>query len=232
MSCSRARGREGGLGGGPSPRPRAVSAPWPQCWAPQAGELHLSAEPPHEVLKGTGAWEPGSPGRRHSRAVSRGRAGGVLLVWTSQGGAPGEGTTRSEPSCGPGRGGETDLLPRGRSDCFSFSGVSAGVRAQRARGNEVICEAEGDGDVRCHPLRRCEAGKEMPTVTARGQGGASAGKKRSGPKGLGDLPFLLLSKSKPRKRLCQQGTNELHTKQQKLPGGAGQEKPDFACTAE
>lgn len=29
-----------------------------QCWAPQAGELHLSAEPPHEVLKGTGAQEP------------------------------------------------------------------------------------------------------------------------------------------------------------------------------
>lgn len=69
-------------------------------------------------------------------------------------------------------------------------------------------------------------------VTARGQRGASAGKRRSGPKGLGHLPFLLLSKSKPRKRLCQQGTNELHTEQQKLPGGAGQEKPDFACTAE
>lgn len=27
---------------------------------PQAGELHLSAEPPHEVLKGTGAREPGA----------------------------------------------------------------------------------------------------------------------------------------------------------------------------
>lgn len=44
----------------------------------------------------------------------------------------------------------------------------------------------------------------------------------------------LLSKSKPRTHLCQQGTNKLHIKQQKytFQGEVGQEKPDFVCTAE
>lgn len=44
----------------------------------------------------------------------------------------------------------------------------------------------------------------------------------------------LLSKSKPRTRLCQQGTNKVHIKQQKytFQGEVGQEKPDFVCTAE
>lgn len=46
-----------------------------------------------------------------------------------------------------------DALPAGAEQiCSSFNGVSAGMGAQWAREEQVTYEADGDGDVRCHPL--------------------------------------------------------------------------------
>lgn len=57
----------------------------------------------------------------------------------------------------------------------------------------------------------------------RSHSGALTGEGGEWPDGAGGtFLFHLLSKSKPRKRLCQQGTNKLHIKQRKghLPGGS------------
>lgn len=56
-------------------------------------------------------------------------------------------------------------------------------------------------------------------------------KEGSGLMELGDLPSPLLSKSRPREHLCQQGTNKLHVKQQKVhfPGGSWAGKNQTLC---
>lgn len=71
-----------------------------------------------------------------------------------------------------------------------------------------------------------EAGKRRRTAVLRSyrsHSGALTGEGGEWPDGAGGtFLFHLLSKSKPRKRLCQQGTNKLHIKQRKghLPGGS------------
>lgn len=72
----------------------------------------------------------------------------------------------------------------------------------------------------------------FPRISAAFRGAATGEGERL--KGAGDFPSLLLSQSRAREHLPQQGTDKLHVKQQKvrLSGEAGQEKPDFVCTAE
>lgn len=53
---------------------------------------------------------------------------------------------------GTGSRGGTALSAGAEQICSSFNGVSAGMGAQWAREEQVTYEADGDGDVRCHPL--------------------------------------------------------------------------------
>lgn len=133
----------------------------------------------------------------------------------------------------------------------------------RGKGDEVTDEADGKCQVAiqlgCDLGSRARWGKgsphRSPLRANPWRDGESAGKDRdtavsgyyhsllrsfnTGRRGAARwrrVTFLvrLLSKSKPRTRLCQQGTNKLHIKQQKytFQGEVGQEKPDFVCTAE